>query len=923
MKKPSSIISSAISTALLAAFLGGCGGDNPEQLIASGKDFLAKNDSKAAVIQLKNALQADPNLGEARFLLGKALLAGGDSAGAEVELRKALNLKFASDEVIPLLAQAMLANGQAKKVTDEFGATELGANPAKASLKTILSTAWSVQGEGAKAEQELASALAAQPDYAPALLVKSRQKAVGGDIPGALSIVEGILATNAKDHDALLLAGSLLAAKPDLQGSLERFRQAVDTRPDSVLAHSAVVSTLFQLRKPEEAAQQIEVMKKIAPKHPQTLYLAGQSAYQRQDFKTVRDIAQELLKIVPDNPSALLLAGAGEFQLRSFVQAESHLNKLLQKNPNTPLGRRLLVATYLRTGQAAKALGALQPALERIDRDPALLALAGEAYLMSGDADKAAEYFTKAAKLDPESKGKQISVAIAHLAQGKSGALIELEQIASGDTGTSADLALIAAHLKAGRLDKALSAIDILEKKQPDNPATYNLRARTLLGKNDVSGARANFARALKISPTYFPAAASLAALDLAEKKPEEARKHFDAVLAADPKHAQAMLAIAELQGSTGGNPEEVSKLIGKAIAANPQDIPARLALIQHHLRNKEHKQALSAANEAAAAIPDRPEILDALGRAQQLAGDTNQALNTYGKLASLHPSSPLANMRLAEIHMAGKNRDEAAKNLRKALEIRPDLIEAQRGLIVFAVEDKKTSEALTIARQIQQQRPKEPIGHLLEGDIHVAAQAWPEASKAFRNGLRIRPSGELAVKLHGALNASGNNAEAERWAAAWLKEQPKDITMRIYLGDLAIARKQYNDALRAYLAALDLQPENPLVLNNLAWVSGQIKSPKALEYAEKANRLSPNQPPIMDTLAMLLAEKGDTARAIDLQRKALQIAPQAALIQLNLAKVLIGSGQKDAARKELEALAKLGDKFPNQAEVIRLQKEL
>ena len=76
-------------SALLTGLLAGCGGDNPDSLVASGKEFLAKNDNKAAIIQFKNALQQSPDLGEARFLLGKALLEGGDPRGAEVELRRA------------------------------------------------------------------------------------------------------------------------------------------------------------------------------------------------------------------------------------------------------------------------------------------------------------------------------------------------------------------------------------------------------------------------------------------------------------------------------------------------------------------------------------------------------------------------------------------------------------------------------------------------------------------------------------------------------------------------------------------------------------------------------------------------------------------------------------------------------------------
>ncbi|HEX6736193.1 MAG TPA: XrtA/PEP-CTERM system TPR-repeat protein PrsT [Azonexus sp.] len=920
---PTSFISTALSTALLAAFLGACGGDSPEQLLASGKEFLAKNDSKAAVIQFKNALQANPSLGEARFLLGSALLDGGDPAGAEVELRKALDLKYASDQVVPLLAKALLAAGQAKKLTDEWGKTELPNGEAQASLKTSLSQAFAAQGKRDLAQSELAAALAAKPDYGPAQLASARIKAGAGDLDGAGAIVDSVLAANAKDHEALLLSGSLKAAKGDPNGAVERYRQAVAAKPDFLLAHSAAVTTLFQQGKAEEAGKQLEALKKVAPSHPQTLYLDAQAAYQRKDFKAARDIAQQLLKLVPNNPNTLQLAGAIEFQMRSYVQAATYLNKVLQQVPDQQLARRLLVSTYLRSGQATKAQEALQPALGRIDKDPAMLALAGETYLQNGDSAKAAEYFARAAKLDPNNPARKTSVAIAHLAQGKNSALGELEEIAESDKGTTADLALIAGHLRAEQFDKALKAIDALEKKQPDNPATHNLRARTLLGKKDVAGARASFEKALSLNPTFFPAAASLATLDLADKKPDDARKRFDAVLAADPRHIQALLSLAELRARNGGNHEEVAGLIAKAITANPQDTAPRLALIQHHLKAKEYKKAVIAANEAVAAIPDKPEILDALGRSQQAAGETNQALITYGKLAALQPSSPLADLRIAEIQLAGKNKEEAAKHLKKALDIKPDLLDAQRGLILLSLDEKKSGEALGIARQVQQQRPREAIGHVLEGDINAVVKAWPEAIAAYRRAIKMQPSPELAIKLHTILNAAGNATEAERWAASWNKDHPKDIAMRMHQGDIATSNKDYNQAVKFYLAALEVQPNNPLVLNNLAWTSGQLKSPKAMEYAEKANRLAPNQAPFMDTLAVLLAEQGDHARAIELLRKAHQIAPQAAAIQFNLAKVLMKGGQKDAARKELDALAKLGDKFPQQAEVARLQKEL
>ena len=106
----------AMSALLVSLLVVGCGGDSPEKMLGSAKDYLAKNDTKSAVIQIKNVLQKNPDLPEARYLLGKALLDGGDRVSAEVELRKALALQYSQDLVVPRLAQAMAGQGHFKKL---------------------------------------------------------------------------------------------------------------------------------------------------------------------------------------------------------------------------------------------------------------------------------------------------------------------------------------------------------------------------------------------------------------------------------------------------------------------------------------------------------------------------------------------------------------------------------------------------------------------------------------------------------------------------------------------------------------------------------------------------------------------------------------------------------------------------------------
>jgi predicted Zn-dependent protease len=78
-----------------------------------------------------------------------------------------------------------------------------------------------------------------------------------------------------------------------------------------------------------------------------------------------------------------------------------------------------------------------------------------------------------------------------------------------------------------------------------------------------------------------------------------------------------------------------------------------------------------------------------------------------------------------------------------------------------------------------------------------------------------------------------------------------------------------------------------------------------------------------MDTLAMLLADKNQFPRAIELQSKALELQPENAGLRLNLAKIYIKSGDKTQARSQLETLDKLGDRFPRQPEVAELLKTL
>lgn len=919
---PTLLLAGALS---LAAVLSACEA-KPEALLGSARQYLEKNDYKAAIIQIKNALQANPELPQARLLLGTALLESGDAVGAETELRHALALHHPLDAVLPPLAQSLLAQRKEARLIEEFGKATLSQAQARADLQLSLYRAYGLQEQPAQAQAALQAAVQAAPDYPPVLLAQAQQRAVQQDHAGAQALLDTLLARSARHAEAWKLKGDLYAMAQDKpQDAVAAYRKAVEYKPDYLLAHSALVMLLMRQGDPAGASQQWDQLQKVAPAHPYTQYLGAMLAFDRKDFKSANSLVQQALASQPDNSAALQLAGATALELRQWPQAQDYLSRALEHSPGLPLARRLLVTTYLRLQQPARALEVLQPALKAPITDPHLVPLAGEVYLRNGDTAKAERYLKQARDQSPGDGRLRTSVALVEMLRtpNSEGNLDALRQISASDKGVSADLALINRLIERRALDKALDAIAVLEKKQPDKALAPFLRGRVLMLQNKNASARSSLERAQALQPDYFAAVAGLASLDMQEKKPAEARKRFEAVLRRDPNNLSALLALAELAASTGAPHSEVLRLLGNAVNANPNDAGARVLLINAHLGNHDARAALAAAQQAAAALPQDARVLDALGRSQLAAGENQQALKTFEKLADLMPGSHLPYWQLANAQLAAQDKPAAAQSLQKALKLQPDFLDGQRGLIALYLDDKRTADALGVARTVQKQRPKEAAGYVLEADIQAQGSHWDAAVAALRSGLQQSNASLLAARLHTALQSGGKQAQAEQFAAQWQQQHPKDVAFSFYLGDQALTRKDFAVAERQYSAVLKQQANNAMALNNLAWVGARLQRPEALGYAEKAVALAPNQPAFLDTLAGLHLERGNYAQALDLQTRALQLQPQNHQLKLNLARIQLRAGKKDQAQKTLDELSQLGSGFAVQAEVAALRKEL
>jgi putative PEP-CTERM system TPR-repeat lipoprotein len=896
--------------------------------MASAKELLAKGERDAAVIQLKNMLQQAPDNGEARLMLGQAMFDDGDYLAAEKELSRALELGQPHERVLPAHVLTLLALGKLEAVVTEVQKYKLFNPDAVAATQTALGDAFRGLGNSGKATEAYAVAIAAVPGYPRARLGQAVVIAAEGRLDEALMRTDEVIAAAPTLVEARGFRAQILLAKGDREGAKKAVQEAIAADERHLPSRLALITMLIDDQDFEEAARLIEGTRKVAPGDLRVTFLDALLALRRGEWERARQQVQQVLKFVPDDLASLELAGAIDLHDKQFVSAESSLRTVVARAPDRVRARVLLVRTYLGMGQPNKAKEVLQPLVDRgLIYQPRLQLLAGETYLANGDTQKATAHFEAAVKgSDAQQAVARTRLGQIALATGRTEEGFQQLEAASelGVVAYQAEMILILGHIQRRDLDKAMAAVKALEKKQPNNPQTFEMYGMVNLAKGDLDAARKSFDKVLELQPANLSAAYNLAQLDLVQKKPDDARKRYEAMIAKQPNNDELYLALAQYQARTGATPEAIAGTLQRAIKASPQAASPRLALIELQLRAGDTKAALATAQDALAAIPSEPRLLDAAGVAQQTAGEINQAISTYNKLASLQPQAVQPLYRLVSLYLGQKDTDKAIESLRRVQKIAPIDRDLVPQLVAAYFAAGRQEDALKEVRELQRRAPKSAGALALEGDIYLAQSKFSEAERMYLAALKLEPKANaVAIKRHAVLAAAGKNAEAEAWGKKWISENPRDASMRLYLGQQALGAGNLKAAAAHYQAAIGIEPGNVEALNNLALVGGELKDPKALGYAQRAVKAAPNNPDVLDTYGMLLVKEGEADKGLLVLERARKLAPARNDLRLHHAKALIKAGRKDDARKELEALQGVDGNFIGKEEVPGLLKGL
>lgn len=908
---------------VVALSITACGNTkDTETLIAEAKQYQQSGDNNSAIIQLKNAIQQEPNNREARFLIGVSYTETGDALSAEKELNRALGLGMDANKVMPILGESLLKIGEFQQLLDKT--EDIPDINKSTDILLLRGEAQLALGMYEEAKELFEQILKQEPDSPEALIGLAKYSLTKNDLDSTMRFTMQAVRKNATNSEAWLFLGNLLKAQNKIDQALSAFENVIKFDSENADAHISRATIKIATKEFEEAKLNIESAKAISPNSLIVVYTQALLEFTQGNHSEALASIQQVLSAAPEHMPSVLLAGAIQHALGSLIQSEQYLRQYIKADPNNLYARKLLATVLLKNQEAHMAFDAIKPALGVVDQDPQLFALAGEVYIQMGDFDKANEYFSKASMLTPNNAALHTALAISKIAQGDNEhAIAELKAAIDldGDS-TRAGILLVMTHIRLKEFDKALDAVQMLEKEQPNNPLFQNLKGGVYLGKEDTPSARASFNKALSIQADYFPAVTNLARLDMKENNPEAAKRRFEAILEKDKKNLQAMYALANLALSQR-DMDSATKWFELARNRNPDELQPAIQLAAFYLRAGEKNKPLLISQKLLSTHPDDIRVLEILAQSQLANDNKTAALENYEKIAARSPESAEVQFRVASIHASMKDISAASAALKRAIDINPDFLEAKLSQVQLAVQNKNENEALELIKDIQKKHNESPIGYVLEGDLLVSQDKTELAIEAYEKAISVAENSAIMIKLHDALSRIGKEKEANAKMNKWLTDNPSDAQARLYFASSYLDKKQYDAAIKEYAIIAQQFPDHAITLNNLAWLYQQKNDSRAIEYAERAFQNAPEAPSILDTLGWILLENGDTTRAVTLLEKAATLAPNSGEIQYHLAAALAKSGGKTKAIELLEKVLSSESTFTQIEEAKRLLTQL
>lgn len=876
-------------------------------------------DVRAAQVELRNAIRQNPNDADAHLRMARVQMKLADAVAAEREFRLAIARGADRAVVFPELGEAMLAQGEFKELLAIVPAR--GPTPAL-TAKDLLVRAVALLSinDTAGAQAALADARAAAPGEVGTFVIAARLAAARGDAAATEAEADSALKRDPAQIDALLLKQQLLSARGDRAGATEMAARAVKSSPFSAMARVGYAGLLMEGGQDDRAMAQVGEVLANQPRFLDAIYLRGMLLARAGKME---DASNEFTKLDPfvTRMPQVLFAQANLAAQQNRMQTAAELARRYRAlAPDDYNGLLLLARTLLATERAQEARALLTTATQDGHRDAETLDLLGRALAAVGDPRGATAVLSQAVAAAPGDADILAHLGSAQFQAGNAAdASDTLRRALSLSPGlATAGEALVATLLDQNQPDKAEAELDKLKASGKGNPETDAvLAALVKVRRGDLPGAEAALTEAAKAFPNSV-----------------EVKLHLSRVLAVEGRRKAAAALLKDVLAKAPGSLSVLNTYL--LLLRQDRELQPMLDALDAARRARPDQpvlvawqgdvlvaigtpeKAVGVLQQARGAYPESIPVLASLARAQVAARNDAEAEGTWRDVLRLQPGDTTARSALFDVLVRRGDTAGARDLLTRALATYP----ADLGLLTSAVALESGTAGpvagLRLADTLRQQPGTLPSSALLKGDLLMRLNRPADAASAYAAERGTVPPAILGMRLAISQARAGQDAEAAATLQSLLKDAPNNADAAQVLAQLEIRARRLPEAEAHLKTVLDQRPNDPIALNNLAWVYSETGNGQARSVAQRAYLQSPT-PNAADTLGWIIMKGGDAKAAVPLLQQASDRQPDEPTFKYHLAVALRDTGQGAAASRLLQPIVAGPQPFPEKDEARKL----
>ena len=889
---------------------------------AEADKLIAKDDGKSAVIEMRNAIKADPENGALRLKLAGLEIGLNDIEGAQVDLKAARQHGADETKIIPLLGRTYAVQGKFDQMLQDFPVREEDSPAIRAVTLVVRAEAQLQLKHTEDAKSSLLAAEALQPDLPTPRIGLARIAFTNNQFDVADKEADELLKIS-PTADVYILKGEILNHKNDKAGAIAAFDQAIKADPNNIGGLIERAQIYISQGDDAKAGADIKAALAIAPRSVPAAYFQALLATRAKDYAGADTILTKYSSAFPGFPHGYYLQAIVKSSLNQYEQAEAAISAYLGTTPDDIDGQKLYAEIMLKKGNAVGAAEVLEKVTAKKDDDPQALALLGQAYMQQNKSEQAVEVFEKASKLAPDNASLLRDLALNHLAEGQGEqGTAELEkalQMAPEDQASAE--ALVIVYIRQKQFDKAAQVAADLRKKRPTDPVAANMAGIIEVAQGHMKEADAAYQAITKQFPDFVPAKLQLASIETIEGRPEDAKAIYQGILVKDPANIAALQNLTRLM-SAQGQADQAVDLWQKSHRAQADNIPIAVGLIQALIAKKDFDTGLSVVRDMQVRQPNEPRLFAMRAELQLQSNNPKDAVESLRRLTEMQPQDPAAHRDLAIAQEKAGDLPGAISTIAETRKIDPSNI----GLAAEEIRllgRRNPDDGIAAAQRLAKEMPDQPVAQALEGDYLLTLKRQADATAAFKRAFQAQPSLILAERLAQSSIRDNKPAEGLKVLTDWSEAHPADIAPRYALANFVMGQKDWSAAKTRYEGLYKERPTDALVLNNLAVIYQHDADAKALEFAQKAHDAQPQNPAITDTLGWIMVNKDDVPGGLKFLQQASNDLPNDPDVQYHLGFALNRSGKKAEAIPVLKKAIDSGRDFDSKKDAQALLSQL